>query len=128
MWKVILLLAALFGAALYFPQTRPRVLEALEPVLDPVLTWSTKGEMRKIVRDLETVEEQGYDLPHNQEHFRAWIARRYTGDESGMDAWKNTYRLVERRDHFELVSYGPDGEAGTGDDIRIRGERIGSGR
>lgn len=128
MWKVILLILALLGAALYFPGTRPHVMDAVEPVLTPVLTWSTKGEMRKIVRDLETVQSQGYVLPRDQQAFEAWMGRRYAGDDSGVDAWQNPYRLLQSREGFEVVSYGPDGQAGTEDDIRIEGEPEDDGR
>ena len=60
--KFVILLLILFGASLYFPQTRPVVVDTINPVLNPVLIWQTKGEMNRIGRELETLQREGNDL------------------------------------------------------------------
>ena len=116
MWKVIFILLVLFGAALYFPQTRPTVLDFLAPVMNPVLTWQTKGEMDRIVRELESLHRQGSDLPTPGESFQAWMDRRFMGG-SKTDAWGMDYTLEVWRDSLGIVSNGPDEELGTPDDL-----------
>jgi len=45
-----MVLLILLGAATYFPQTRPVVVDTLGPIMNPVLTWQTKGEMNRLGR------------------------------------------------------------------------------
>ena len=53
--KIIILLALALGAALYFPQSRPVVLDTFAPVINPVLRWQTNGELNQILRELQTI-------------------------------------------------------------------------
>ena len=116
MWKVIFIFLILLGAALYFPQTRPTVMEFLGPVVNPVLTWQTKGEMDRIGRELESLHRQGSDLPTPGSSFQAWMDRRFMGG-SKTDAWGVDYTLKVWRDSLGIVSMGPDEVLGTEDDI-----------
>ena len=121
--KFVFILLCALGAALYFPESRAVVLEASEPVLNPVFRWSTRGEMRKIARDLESLGQAGRDFPAEQEAFVEWMDRNYQGVTSTIDAWGATYHLQLRSDSFTVVSPGPDGELGTGDEVEVGGSR-----
>ena len=114
--KVIFILLILLGASLYFPQTRPVVVETLGPVINPVLTWQTKGEMDRIVRELQTMNEQGTTLPTPGDRFHRWMERQFFGG-AKTDAWGVAYTLQINRDQLLVVSNGPDQEIGTADDL-----------
>lgn len=121
--KVVFILLCALGAALYFPESRAVVLDASEPVLNPVLRWSTRGEMRKIARDLESQSQTSRDFPSEQEAFVSWMDRNYQGVTSTVDAWGATYSIRLWSDSFGVVSPGPDGEPGTGDEVVVKGKR-----
>lgn len=122
MFKVILFLLVALGASLYFPASRSRVLDAAEPILNPVMTWSTKGEIHKITRDLETFE-RSWDAFPSEEAFGQWLSNQYHSDEGRRDSWGNAYVLKAWPDSFTVVSPGIDGQMGTPDDIRSTGQR-----
>jgi hypothetical protein len=112
-----------FGASLYFPTSRAKVLEAGEPVLTPMLTWSTKGEMRKITRELETHERSLQSLPA-VEVFPEWLSHKYHSESGRTDSWGNEYQLKVWADSFAVVSPGMDGILGTPDDLKASKERV----
>lgn len=120
--RVLFVLLVALGAALYFPTSRAVVLDAAEPVLNPVLRWSTRGEMRKIVRDLETLSQTGRPFPTDQSSFAEWMDRTYTGLHSTLDGWENTYVLRVSYQTFTVIAPGPDGEVDTDDDVVMAGE------
>ena len=123
MFKVILFLLVAFGASLYFPESRAKVVEAAEPVLTPMLTWSTKGEMRKITRDLETFERSWSSLPSG-EKFGDWLSQKYHSESGRTDSWGNEYSLEVWADSFAVVSPGLDGQLGTPDDLQASKPRV----
>ncbi len=114
--KIIFMLLVLLGAALYFPQTRPTVVETLGPVINPVLTWQTNGEMDRIVRELQAMNEQGTTLPTPGDRFHRWMERQFFGG-AKTDAWGVEYTLKVNRDQLLVVSNGPDKQLGTADDL-----------
>ena len=116
LWKIFFVLLILLGAALYFPESRPVVVETLAPVMNPVLGWQTKGEMKSIGRELETLNKQGSDLPTPGLSFQNWITKKFMGG-SKTDAWGVNYTLHMWRDSVGIVSNGPDHEEGTADDL-----------
>ena len=116
MFKIIFFLLILLGAALYFPQTRPVVVDTIGPVINPVLTWQVKREMDRIVRELQSMNEQGSTLPVSGERFNRWMEREFFGGAKN-DAWGVAYTLQIDRNEFLVVSNGPDQEIGTPDDI-----------
>ena len=116
MGKLFVLLILGLGAALYFPQTRPVVLDTLAPVLNPVLVWQTKGEMDHIVRELLSLNRQGQTLPASGDSFQDWMRRSFQGG-SLEDAWGVPYTLRVWTDSVGVVSNGPDLEIGTTDDV-----------
>ncbi len=122
MFKLILFLLVALGASLYFPASRVVVLEKAQPVLNPVLRWSTTGEMRKIVRELAT-HERSYDKLPEPREFSAWLEAKYRGGPTE-DAWGNDYTLRVWPDSFAVISPGVDGERGGLDDIQVSERRV----
>jgi hypothetical protein len=116
LWKILFILLILLGASLYFPSTRPVVVDTLGPIMNPVLSWQTKGEMKSIGRELETLNRQGAELPVPGVSFQSWINKRFMGG-SKTDAWGVDYTLHMWRDSVGIVSNGPDQELGTPDDL-----------
>jgi hypothetical protein len=117
-FRVIIILLILLGAATYFPQTRPYVQAVLGPVITPVLTWQTHGEMDRIARELESIHRQGQDLPTAGARFQNWMERQFMGG-ARTDAWGIDYSLRESRGSLAIVSNGPDREIGTPDDLEV---------
>ncbi len=116
MFKVVLFLLVLLGAALYFPQTRLVVVDTLGPVVNPVLIWQTKGEIERIGRELQTLAREGSDLPPPGESFENWMSKNFLGG-AKTDAWGMGYSMRVWRDWVTIVSNGPDKEIDTADDI-----------
>lgn len=114
--KVVLLLIILLGASLYFPQTRPVVVDTLAPVMNPFLIWQTQGEMDRIGRELQSLNRRGSELPSSGASFHTWMGQTFYGPER-MDAWGVDYTLKIWLDSIGLVSNGPDMEIGTDDDL-----------
>lgn len=128
MFKLFVVLAALLGAALYYPPTRDPVLDFLRPALNPGYAWASRGEMQQILRDLQDVERLGRPLPTGRGEFEQWMRGRYQMFESTVDSWGNGYRLELRGQMLRIVSAGPDGEFGTSDDLIVEGSRAPRGR
>ena len=119
MGKILLLAALVLGAALYFPESRPVVMDMLAPVLNPVFRWQTNEELSSIVRELQKIQREGRQpLPLPGEEFEAWMGRNFQGGES-LDSWGNPYTMRIWRDSVGVVSRGPDLEIQTPDDIGV---------
>jgi hypothetical protein len=114
--KFFILLILLLGAAFYFPQTRPMMLDVLGPVLNPVLTWQTRGEVSQITRELQALYRSGQPLPGQGEEFQSWMLHNFQGG-SNLDGWGNRYSLKRWSDSIGVASRGPDLEINTPDDI-----------
>ena len=117
MGKLFLFLLLALGAALYFPSTRPVVMDTLAPVLNPLFAWQTRSEMDQIARELQMINREGQALPEPGEEFNAWMGRNFQGG-SSVDAWGNPYRLLIWDDSVGISSRGPDLEIDTTDDLR----------
>jgi hypothetical protein len=91
-------------------------MEVLGPVIHPVLTWQTKGEMDRIARELETLNRQGSNIPTPGASFQNWMERRFMGG-ANKDAWGVNYSVKVWRDSVGIVSNGPDREVDTADDL-----------
>ncbi len=116
MGKILILLILLAGAAFYHPQTRPFMLEFLDPVVTPLLRWQTGREMEEIARELALIVREGQKLPTRGRDFQEWLDRNFHGG-SSLDSWGNIYELRTWPDSFGIVSRGPDQEIGTPDDL-----------
>jgi hypothetical protein len=114
--KFFILLILLLGAAFSFPQTRPMMVDVLGPLLNPVLTWQTRGEISQITRELQALYRSGQSLPDQGEEFQRWMLQNFQGG-SSLDAWGNGYSVKRWTDSIGVVSRGPDLEINTPDDI-----------
>jgi len=114
--KVILVLIVGLGAALYFPDSRQAILNKATPVVTPVLVWSARGEMREIQRAVSSYRSITYRLPVRRE-WVPFLERNFAGD-AARDPWGTMYQFYAWRDSFAIISYGPDLERRTSDDIR----------
>ncbi|MFO8172936.1 MAG: hypothetical protein R6T96_01540, partial [Longimicrobiales bacterium] len=103
--KIFVLTAILLGAGLYFPSTRPTILDVLAPVINPALIWQTRGEMAQITRELQMINRQGQSLPAPGQDFSEWMVRNFQGG-SSRDSWGNEYSLVTWPDSIAIVSRG----------------------
>ena len=117
--KVLFASLVALGAALYFPRSRAVLLDTVAPVLNPMLGWATRGEMRAMARDLEQRVNSGRTIPSNEREFEAWLQNNYQAGDSRTDSWGQRYTMERWADSFAVVSPGPDGQPGTADDIRV---------
>lgn len=124
MFKIILFLLVVLGAALYFPTSRVVVMERVQPALDPAFRWSTNNQLDRMVRDLATTDRTAASFPESQGSFERWLRSRYMTENSMYDAWKVPYRLESSDYEFRVISAGADREFGTADDLVAEGERI----
>lgn len=116
MGKLFVVLVLLLGAGLYFPNTRPVILEWASPVINPALTWQTRSEMGQVTRKLQLINREGQQLPEPGQEFSDFLVRTFQGG-SSRDAWGNEYYLVVWPDSVGVVSRGPDLEINTADDV-----------
>lgn len=123
MGKLFLLALVVFGAALYFPETRARLIEKLDPVIQPALgpirAGSTKEELRQIAQDLQGHERLYDRLPVNEELFRKWLYNQYAAPSNYQDSWGTEFGFRLWPDSFAVVSAGPDRTFNTGDDLSV---------
>jgi hypothetical protein len=123
MGRFFLLLLVVLGVALWHPDSRGRILEAVGPLANPAYRWMSHQEMNQIVEDLEIHLQTGGSLPLARGEFDSWMNRRYPQERSRMDAWGVRYQLQVRGDRFQVISAGPDGAFGTEDDLIREGSR-----
>ncbi|MFV2006236.1 MAG: type II secretion system protein GspG [Longimicrobiales bacterium] len=109
------------SAALYFPDSRQAIIDKAMPVLTPVLTRVANSEMREISYELLRYDQIGRELPSRRRWLR-WLEDNFP-DESTVDPWGNVYQFYSWADSLALISYGPDKERGTEDDIRFQAVR-----
>lgn len=128
MTRLILLIILGFVAAMYFEDSRLFILDKAEPVLTPVFVWQTKGELDRVIRDLKSYESANFDRLPGRREWTGWLEGQYHGGEAMEDSWGSVYMLEQQRDSFYVVSFGPDREYGTGDDIRRGGVKARPGR
>ena len=115
----LILMIVLAGAVWsYFPESRYWLLDKLEPVLQPVFEWQTKGEMREIARGLQTYEREHYGQLPNRRSWPDWLEANYHG-EAGRDSWGGQYHLTADADSFRVISSGPDQVYRSEDDLVI---------
>lgn len=84
-------------------------------LLDPLLRWSARNELRTIRRDLEQELRAGGKLPKPKE-FQRYLQRSRIAS-SGLDPWSVPYRLVVTRKGVRVVCAGADREFETEDDL-----------
>lgn len=123
MGKVILILLAALAVGLYIPSSRQRIWQTVRPVTFPFYGWMTRGEMKRVARDLAEYEQTYRQYP-GPRGFDEWMDDRYDDPTLTRDSWGNRYRLRNAsRSGFIVISAGPDESYGTADDIEVEGER-----
>ncbi len=123
MGKLFLVLLALLGAGLYFPESREVIVERTRPILNPGYRWMTVQQMERILLDLGNHEGSRGELPRGPGEFDAWLNARYPQESSRQDAWGTRYRMEVSGAAVRVISAGPDGEFDTEDDLIREGER-----
>lgn len=102
----------------YFPETRAILLDVAEPVVVPVLRWSTEEEMAQVGRNVVEHERLTGDMPAGA-GWLDWLDYRYLSDEIKRDPWGSVYQLEVTPDSVAVLSFGPDRTRGTEDDFRV---------
>ncbi len=94
------------------------LLEAAQPIMVPIVRWTTREEMRQLGRDVVAYEQTTGQLP-DRRGWLDWLEWRYTMDDSKQDAWDTVYELRVWADSVGIRSYGPDRTRNTDDDFTI---------
>jgi hypothetical protein len=118
MTRLVLLLILAVITWFYFPETRVLLLDVAEPVVLPIMRWSTEEEMATVGRNVVDHERLTGGLPGGPE-WLGWLQGRYVSDAARTDPWGSTYQLEASRDSVWTLSYGPDRTRGTSDDFRV---------
>ena len=118
MGRLLLLVALGVSVAYYFPDSRQMLLEAAQPIMVPIVRWTTREEMRQLGRDVVAYEQTTGQLP-DRRGWLDWLEWRYTMDDSKQDAWDTVYELRVWADSVGIRSYGPDRTRNTDDDFTI---------
>ena len=107
---------------LYFEETRVMLLDVAEPVVLPVMRWSTEEEMRQVARNVVEHERLTGQLPDGS-GWLEWLDYRYSAEEIKRDPWGTIYQLETSGDSVWILSYGPDRVRSTEDDFRVAAPR-----
>lgn len=108
------------------PELRSRVGGIMLPVLekfgpaadfivDPIRGYSAKNKITHTLRVIESDYNRGIQPPAPGA-FNEWMRRRMPG-ESGLDPWGDPYWMQRGQGTLTIGSNGPDGTAGTADDV-----------
>ena len=102
----------------YFPETRAIILDVAEPVVVPIIRWSTEEEMGQVGRNVVAHERLTGQMPSGA-NWLGWLEYRYPTDELKTDPWGSTYQLLVWPDSVAILSLGPDRTRQTGDDFTV---------
>ncbi len=127
MTRLVLLSVLCLCTWMYFPESRAILVEATEPLVDPMVervmrpftSWGALDEMRRVGRNVVAHERLTGDIPEEGGAWAEWLEERYRSRDIGLDAWGEAYRLVVWPDSVGIVSYGPDGLPDTKDDLQV---------
>ena len=118
MGRLVLLIILGFCAAYYFPDSRQMLVEVAEPVMVPLVRWSTTEEMGQVGRDVVGYEQSTGNLP-DRRGWIEWLDWKYPLEDNKRDAWDNVYELRVWADSIGIMSYGPDRTRNTEDDFTV---------
>ena len=93
-----------------------------EPVVVPIIRWSTAEEMRQVARNVLEHERLTGQLPSGT-GWLGWLEYRYPSDDVRTDPWGMTYQLEVSSDSVWVLSFGPDRTRQTDDDFRVSAPR-----
>lgn len=122
MTRLFLLIVLGILSWLYFDETRVMLLDVAEPVVLPVMRWSTEEEMRQVARNVVEHERLTGQLPAGSA-WLDWLDYRYSAEEIKRDPWGTIYQLETSGDSVWILSYGPDRVRSTEDDFRVAAPR-----
>lgn len=122
MTRLFLLIVLGILSWLYFDETRMMLLDVAEPVVLPVMRWSTEEEMRQVARNVVEHERLTGQLPAGSA-WLDWLDYRYSAEEIKRDPWGTVYQLETSGDSVWILSYGPDRVRSTEDDFRVAAPR-----
>ncbi len=103
-------------AAAVNPGLRSRLEPHLRFATDPLYEWQAERKIREVVGALEDEAASNRPLPTATE-LRAFLQRRYAGEDAGDDPWGTPYYLSGRKASLRVGSAGRDRKRGTTDDI-----------
>lgn len=122
MSRLILMILLGILTWLYFPETRTLLLDVAEPVVVPIIRWSTEEEMSQIARNVVEHERLTGQMPSGAA-WLGWLEYRYPTEDVQLDPWGTVYQLEVSRDSVWVLSFGPDRTRETDDDFRIAAPR-----
>lgn len=122
MGRLFLLIVLALLTWSYFPETRAMLMDVAEPIVLPVVRWSSAEEMGQVARNVVEYERLTGQIPEG-EGWLDWLDYRYSGDEMKRDPWGSVYQLETSSDSVWILSFGPDRTRGTDDDFRIAAPR-----
>lgn len=122
MTRLLLLILLGLSTWYYFPETRAMLLDVAEPIVVPVIRWSTEEEMNQIARNVVEHERLTGQMPSGAA-WMGWLDYRYPAEDTTLDPWGTIYQLEVTRDSVWVLSYGPDRTRETGDDFRVAAPR-----
>ena len=99
-------------------ETRTILANVAEPIVTPIVRWSTEDEMEQVGRNVVEHERLTGTLPTGGAWLE-WLEYRYASDDTRTDPWGSTYQLEVTRESVAIVSFGPDRTRGTEDDFRM---------
>ena len=118
MTRLLLLVVLALLTWVYFPETRAILFDLAEPIVVPVVRWSTEEEMSQIGRNVVDHERLTGSVPSGP-NWLQWLDFRYASAEMKLDPWGSTYQLLVWSDSVGVVSLGPDRTRMTDDDFVI---------
>ncbi len=116
MGKLFLFVVVALAGAFTYPGTRPQMVEALGPALDPIRAYKSNNEMEAIASELLSYDRTYYKMPTDSKGFSGWLEGRYQ-EEARVDEWGEPYALKIWADSFSISSAGADMAMGTEDDL-----------
>lgn len=118
LFRIFIILVIALGVGLWFPESRAVILDYASPVVNPYLQMATEGEMQDIADELKEYQRENFEELPSERDFDEWLEPRFTGN-GGVDGWGNPYEYRLERTRLVLVSWGPDGQRDTDDDIYV---------
>ena len=122
MTRLVLLVLLALVTWLYFPETRAMLADVAEPIVTPIVRWSTEEEMRQVGRNVVEHERLTGQLPMGSS-WLGWLDYRYPVEDMKRDPWDTVYQLEVTRDSVVIISLGPDRTRQTEDDFYVAAPR-----
>jgi hypothetical protein len=118
MARLLLLIVLALATWFYFPETRSMLADVAEPIVVPIIRWSTQEEMSQVGRNVVEHERLTGRLPEGGA-WLDWLEYRYPAEDMVRDPWNSIYQLEVTSDSVSVVSLGPDRTRQTADDFRV---------